>query len=175
MPWDAGGVPEDLQRFAREHGERPRTLIPGCGSAWEARWLLDRGWPVTALDFSPAAIEAARPVLADHQDRLLLADFFDFPVPEPFELVYERAFLCALPPKLWSTWGERMGQLLEPGGLLAGYFFFSDQPKGPPFGASARVLANLLGPGFEQIEDRPVRDSIPVFAGAERWQVWRRR
>jgi len=26
-----------------------------------------------------------------------------------------------------------------------------------------------------RIEDAPVGDSIPVFEGKERWQVWRRR
>ncbi len=174
-PWDAGGVPEDLQRFTKDHGEQPRTLIPGCGSAWEARWLLDLGWPVTALDFSPAAIAAARPIVGPHQDSLLLADFFRFEVMEPFELVYERAFLCALPRTLWADWASRLPALLKPGGLLAGYFFFQDSPKGPPFGIRPEALEDLLAPAFELLDDRAVNDSIPVFAGFERWQVWQRR
>jgi hypothetical protein len=33
----------------------------------------------------------------------------------------------------------------------------------------------LLDPHFALIEDKAVTDSIPVFQGAERWQVWRRR
>ena len=174
-PWDAGGAPEDLRRFAEERHDRPRTLIPGCGSAWEARWLLERGWPVTALDFSPAAIEAARPVVGPFGDSLLLADFFNFELGTAFDLIYERAFLCALPRKFWPAWGTRLAQLLPPGGLLAGYFFFHDDPKGPPFGTSAQELEGLLSAAFEQVEDREARDSIPVFAGRERWQVWRRR
>jgi len=36
-------------------------------------------------------------------------------------------------------------------------------------------LRDLLEPAFERLEDRPVGDSLPVFAGKERWQLWRRR
>ena len=61
------------------------------------------------------------------------------------------------------------------GGLLAGYFFVSPQLKGPPFGITDEQLDTLLLPHFQRLEDRPVTDSIPVFAGHERWQVWQRR
>ena len=36
-------------------------------------------------------------------------------------------------------------------------------------------LEALLAPVFDPIEHAAVTDSIPVFAGRERWQVWRRR
>jgi thiopurine S-methyltransferase len=68
-----------------------------------------------------------------------------------------------------------MAELLRPGGLLAGYFFVSDEGKGPPFGILAQQLDDLLAPHFTRREDRPVEDSLPVFAGRERWQVWQRR
>jgi hypothetical protein len=65
--------------------------------------------------------------------------------------------------------------LLAPGGLLAGCFFFDDAPKGPPFGASRDALDGLLAPYFTCITDEAVSDSIPIFAGKERWMTWRRR
>jgi thiopurine S-methyltransferase len=65
--------------------------------------------------------------------------------------------------------------LLPSGALLAGFFFICDQPKGPPFGIQAEQLDALLRDNFECIEDSAVSDSIPVFAGRERWQIWRRR
>jgi len=65
--------------------------------------------------------------------------------------------------------------LVEPGGVLAGFFFFGEGERGPPFPlASQQDLAALLEPAFERVEDSPGADSIPVFAGKERWQVWRR-
>lgn len=174
-PWNAGGVPAALAGYAAARGDRPRTLIPGCGHAWEAGWLAAHGWEVTALDFSPAAITAAREILGDWPGQLLCADFFTFAPTQAFDLVYERAFLCAMPRRLWPDYGRRMHALLAPGGELAGFFLLGDEPKGPPFAIAADTLDALLAPWFECVEDAPVADSLPVFAGRERWQVWRRR
>ncbi|HEX6735662.1 MAG TPA: methyltransferase domain-containing protein [Azonexus sp.] len=174
-PWDAGRVPAAFAAFVASQAHALNTLIPGCGSAWEAGHLASAGWPVTALDFSPAAVDQARQVLAGAPVELLCADFFTFAPAHSYELIYERAFLCALPRKLWADWGRRVAELLPPGGLLAGYFFVCDQPKGPPFGILPAELDALLSPHFTCIEDQAVSDSIAVFAGRERWQVWQRR
>ena len=42
------------------------------------------------------------------------------------------------------------------------------------FGILPEQLDELLSPNFVRIEDAAVDDSIPVFFGRERWQVWRR-
>lgn len=173
-PWDRKGVPEDLRRFA---AERPpaTVLIPGCGAGHEVAFLAQAGWDVTAIDFSPAAVEAARLNLGSWSDRVVEADFFKFePASQP-QVVYERAFLCALPPAVSEAIVARWMALLPPGGLLAGFFFFGETGNGPPFMIAPQRQEALLAPGFERIEDRPVADSIEVFAGRERWQVWRRR
>jgi hypothetical protein len=174
-PWDAGRVPEAFAAFIAAQAQPLNTLIPGCGSAWEAAHLATAGWPVTALDFSPAAVTRAREVLGNAPVDLLCADFFTFSPAQPYTLIYERAFLCALPRKLWADWGRRVAELLPPGGLLAGYFFLCDQAKGPPFGILPAQLDDLLATDFACLLDVPVTDSIPVFAGRERWQVWQRR
>lgn len=174
-PWDAGRVPAAFAAFIAARPAPLATLIPGCGSAWEAGHLAAAGWPVTALDFSPAAVDKARQVLGKAQVDLVCADFFAYRPTTPVQLIYERAFLCALPRKLWADWGRQVAALLPAGGLLAGYFFLCEQPKGPPFGIQPEQLDELLAANFERVEDAPVSDSLPVFAGRERWQVWRRR
>ena len=179
-PWDAGKVPDDFAAFVSAQTSPLRTLIPGCGSGWEAVLLAERGWRATALDFSPVAVERARSVLAPvlgptSTVDLVCADFFQWQPDTPLDLIYERAFLCALPRKLWADWGQRVADLLPAGARLAGYFFVCDQPKGPPFGILPEQLDALLAPHFTCLEDRPVADSIPVFAGRERWQVWQRK
>ncbi len=180
IPWDAGKVPADFANFLANHKKPLNTLIPGCGSAWEALHLAAAGWPTIALDFSPTAVAKASEVLGDALNRephlnLVCADFFTFTPHWPVDLIYERAFLCALPRKLWDDWAKRVAELLPGGSLLAGYFFLCEQLKGPPFGIQAEQLDALLGENFECIEDIAVNDSIPVFSGRERWQVWRRR
>jgi len=175
VPWDAGRVPADFARFLARQPPAS-ALVPGCGSGHEVRALAERGWSVLGIDFSAEAIAAARPVLGPWQDRLRQADFFA-PLPgSPFDLVYERAFLCALPRRSWEAWAQRMGEVVVPGGLLAGFFFIAPGERGPPFPLHDDAeLAALLGARFERIEDRAAGDSIAVFAGHERWQVWRRR
>jgi hypothetical protein len=182
-PWDAGRVPERMRRFIASHAPAPsRALVPGCGAAYEVRALAESGWDVVGIDFSAEALDAARTVLGPFRDRAIQADFFGAIAGAPFDLVYERAFLCALPRRLWPAWGARMAELVVPGGLLAGFFFFdpallsetAKAERGPPFAlADARELEALLA-GFERVEDEAVADSIAVFAGHERWQAWRR-
>ena len=175
-PWDAGRVPAALERFVARNTGRGRVLVPGCGTGYEVRELARTGFDVTAIDFSEAAVEAAKRELGPLAHLVRIADFFDFEGDAPpFDAIYERAFLCALPRRLWNDWAKRTGGILRPGGLLFGIFFFDDNSKGPPFGIAAAQLEALLAPDFERIEDEPVEDSLPVFAGKERWQVWRRK
>ncbi|WP_321794328.1 methyltransferase domain-containing protein [Caballeronia sp. J97] len=172
-PWDQAGVPEMFTRFVASRGAQ-NVLIPGCGSAYEALYLAERGWPVRAIDFSAAAVEAARAQLGAHARVVEEADFFAYAPPFSPDWIYERAFLCALPKNRWQDYAARMAALLKPGALLAGFFFIGATPKGPPFGIERDELNALLLPSFALIEDHEVTGSIPVFAGRERWMTWRR-
>jgi SAM-dependent methyltransferase len=174
-PWDRGGVPDELQRFVAQAARPLATLIPGCGSGYELAFLAEAGWDATAIDFSPAAVASARTVVGQWSARVVEADFFSFAPARPLDLIYERAFLCALPRSMGPQVAARWAELLAPGALLAGFFFFDEAAKGPPFGIAPEQLDQLLAPVFDCIEDRPVTDSIPVFAGKERWMVWRRK
>jgi SAM-dependent methyltransferase len=172
-PWDAGAAPAKLKKWLKAKPAR-RVLIPGCGSAYEVRLFAEHGHDVMGIDFSDAALDAARRELGPLASRVRQADFFRLDEPS-FDLVYERAFLCALPRSLWPDWGRRMAELVRPGGELAGFFYLDATPKGPPFGTSREELSRLL-PGFAVQEDAPVSptQSLPVFQGREIWQVWRR-
>ena len=174
-PWDRAGVPLQLQQFVAAAPAPLVTLVPGCGAAHEVGFLAQAGWDVCGIDFSDAAVAAARAVLGPHAVRVVQADFFQYQPPEPLQCIYERAFLCALPRAMWPQVVARYAALLPAGALLAGFFFFDSSAKGPPFGADPVVLAGLLAPHFVRLDDQPVPDSIAVFAGRERWQVWQRR
>ena len=175
-PWDAGKVPARLRAYVQAAGAPRRVLVPGCGSALDVAFLAQCGWDVLGIDFSAEALAVAGAALGAHAGRLRQADFFA-PIPEaPFPVVYERAFLCALPRRLWPDWSRRIAELVEPEGVLAGFFYFDEGDRGPPFPLHGQAeLDALLAPAFERVEDAAVVDSIPVFEGKERWQVWRRR
>jgi len=169
MPWDFGGLPAALTGWLET--ERPgRVLIPGCGSGYEIRSFHERGWDVTAVDFSPAAIERAPKDCGE----LLLANFFAYDFGRrTFDVIYERTFLCSLPPKIWPKYAERMAELLVAGGKLIGFFLYGHEDQPPPYPLPAG--APLFDADFRRIVDEPVTDSLPLFAGRERWQVWERR
>jgi protein-L-isoaspartate O-methyltransferase len=182
-PWDARGVPPAFGRWVDETclAAGKRVLIPGCGAAYEVAALAARGCEVLAIDYSPVAVERAREVLGAELGRtVMLADFFAFDA-APFDWIYERAFLAALPPRLWAAWAERCAQLLPQGGGMAGFFFVDEaaaEPRrGPPFAVTSAELHRLLDGAFELVVDRAVapEESAAVFAGRERWQQWRRR
>jgi SAM-dependent methyltransferase len=173
-PWDAGKVPASLRHYVPNFQPAARVLIPGCGFAHEATFLADQGFDVLAIDFSPAAIATAQKTSPRLANLVRLADFFKYDFGKPFDVIYERAFLCALPRTMWNDYAKRSAQLLKPGGIIAGFFFFADTPRGPPFGTSRSELQALLGRCFTLTDDQPVMDSIEVFSGKERWMVWRR-
>jgi SAM-dependent methyltransferase len=175
MPWDQAGVPEAFATFAASLDNKSSVLIPGCGSAYEAKFLAERGWPVRAIDFSPSAVVAAREQLGSHAEIVEEADFFAYQPPFQTDWIYERAFLCALPKNRWTDYAARMAALLTPGKLLAGFYFLGATPKGPPFGIERPDLDALLTPYFDLIDEHEVTGSIPVFANRERWLTWRRK
>ena len=173
-PWDLKGVPQALRDFVAR-APAPRTvLIPGCGNGYELVCMAEAGWDATAIDFSPAAVSRARAVVGAWAPRVVVADFFHWRPAQTLDLIYERAFLCAMPPAMWPRVAARWAELLAPGAQLAGFFYFGSSPKGPPFGIARTALDALLTPYFALIEEGEVIDSLPVFGGQERWMVWRR-
>ena len=175
-PWDFRGVPDAPARWLAARQSAGSVLIPGCGSAYELKAFHEAGWDVLGLDYTPAAVERARANLGPLGDRVILADFFahDF-AGTRFDLVYERTFLCALPPHRWPAYIDRMHELLLPGGQLAGFFFFGEQSDPPPYPLTRAQQDMLFGSSFAVDIDDEVADSIALFAGRERWQVWRKK
>jgi len=177
-PWDFGGIPADLQAFLQQHPQGGRVLIPGCGSGYEIKAFAAAGYDVTAIDLAPAAVERARqlvgPTLAGC---VTVADFFQQHfAAAPFDAVYERTFLCAIPPDLRQAYRDRIARLLKPGGFFVGYFYYekTDPAEGPPYGLAWAEGDALFSTHFLLTHDAPVADSLPIFAGHERWQERRR-
>jgi SAM-dependent methyltransferase len=177
IPWDFGGVPEAVTRFMASESASLSVLIPGCGLAHEVETFSALGCNVIAIDFSSVAVTAAQKRLGPLADRVVYGDFFthDF-ANSKFDLVYERTFLCALPPRLRPAYVRRVAELLKPGGRLVGFFYCDpvDDPDGPPFPIAPDELESLLKPYFQLRVDEPARESQPLFAGNERWRIWKR-
>ena len=175
-PWDFGGVPAALRSFLARVETPGRVLIPGCGSGYEVQAFHDAGLDVTAIDFSPVAVERAGRILGPLRGCIIPGDFFthDF-AGHNFDLIYERTFLCSLPPARWRAYAARMAELLNKGNVLAGIFLYGNEPEPPPYPLTEPQARDLLENNFELLRSEPVSDSLPLFQGMERWQEWRRR
>ena len=178
IPWDLGHVPKDLLSFLeRTHGEPTRVLVPGCGSGYEVRAFHDAGHDVSAIDFSGPAVAHARATLGPLGDRVIQGNFFkhDF-AGQRFGLIYERGFLCSIPPARWREYASRMADLLVPGGRLVGLFLYGEEPEPPPFPLRDTTASALFDPEFRLVRaTEAAPDSVPVYQGMERWQEWERR
>jgi len=129
-PWDLGRAPSAFIRFLERTQAKGKVLVPGCGSGYEVAAFHRAGYEVIALDFSPVAVKRAQKVLGNLGVKVELGDFFthNFQSGE-FDLIYERAFLCSLPPARWREYATRMAFLLRHGSTLAGVFLYGDETR----------------------------------------------
>ena len=173
-PWDFGGVPSALKSFLERTSGPGRVLIPGCGSGYEIQAFHAAGHDVSAIDFSPAAIEQAKRVLGVLAERVILGDFFTHDFGQRrFDLIYERTFLCSMSPSRWPEYVNRMADLLLPGGKLIGVFLYGHtRSSGPPFPLTAPEADQLFKKRFELVRSEVMTDSLPLFRDKERWQEW---
>jgi SAM-dependent methyltransferase len=175
-PWDYGGVPPQLRDYLAARPSGGSALVPGCGSAYEIEAFHAAGYDVAAIDFAPAAVDCARAKLGPALgNRVFLGDFFTYDLPTaPFDVIYERTFLCALPVDLREKYAARMAELLKPGGVLIGLFYLGSDLDGPPFALSAEDEAILFPPRLLLVNDQPVAEKFPLFGDNERWREYRR-
>jgi methyl halide transferase len=158
---------------------RGRVAVPGCGRGHDARFLAVRGWQVTGLDFSTAAVTAARALAG--RDGVDVAfeqrDIFRLPreYAHAFDGVWEYTCFCAIDPARRAEYVRAMAEIVRPGGWLLGCFFpLRAQSAGPPFKVSAREIRRRLEPAFRIERAFPPLRSARGRQGRE-WMVFARR
>ena len=108
-PWVLRKIPHTLHSFLKKRPTRKRILIPGCGTDHRViEAFADAGFEVTAIDFSPVAIAETKKALGNFDGKIMRADFFKSDFGRRFDLVYERTFLCAIHPRRWSRYAQRV-------------------------------------------------------------------
>jgi len=66
-----------------------------------------------------------------------------------------------------------MSQLLRPVGRLVGLFVYGKASDPPPYPLVQVEADELFAADFCLLRCLPVEDSLPLFAGLERWKEWR--
>lgn len=154
LGWDMGNAAPPLRRLAPSLNLTGKTiLVPGCGRGFEACLFAERGADVTAVDFSPLALEEAVRLAAKklgpaaRRIAWVRADVRKMPAEwtERFDFAVEHACFCALAPADRETYLNELHRVLKPSGRLVGIFYVDfHNPDGPPFGIFQRDLRVLL-------------------------------
>jgi SAM-dependent methyltransferase len=174
-PWILHKIPATLRSFLKRIRTTGSVLVPGCGTDYSVvKAFADAGFEVTAIDFSPVALAETKKALGKFDVKIIRADFFKSDFGRRFDFVYERTFLCAMHPRRWARYAKRTAELLRPGGRLIGVFFYGIEPEPPPYPINKTQAAEIFGKYFRLLRDLKVSDSVPMFAGMERWQEWER-
>ena len=156
-PWDHGDPHPEVRRLL-DAGEFPfpdegrRVLVPGCGPAHDACAIAELGFTVTGIDYTTEARDLGAPALEELGGRLLCEDALAHEPEEPYDLIFEHTFLCAIDPSLRPRYGEMVARSLRPGGLLVVIVFPVDRPReevGPPSTLTLEDLKQVLGESFQ--------------------------
>ncbi len=145
------------------HSPTPqRAFVPLCGKSLDMVWLSQRGLDVIGCELSPVAvrdffaaagIEASRrevgtlPAVEGGGYQLFEGDFFALTRAEvdPFDAVYDRAALIALPPDMRQRYAEHLTHLADAGTrmLLIGVEYPEHAVNPPPFAVTGAEIESL--------------------------------
>ncbi len=171
--WDLKGVSPAIKVYIDQlTNKNLRILIPGCGNAYEAEYLLQQGFNhVTVIDIAPTLTDLISKKLKPYIDKeklfLICGDFFEHQ--STYDLILEQTFFCAINPNLRANYAKHMYELLTPNGKLVGLLFNTKFDGGPPFGGNVTEYETYFKPYFKHISFMPSLNSITPRSGKEVW------
>nr|WP_294861188.1 methyltransferase domain-containing protein [uncultured Fluviicola sp.] len=175
--WDTGfASPSITDYLSRYHDKKAAILIPGCGNAYEAEYLLLNGFTnITLIDLAPKAVERLHAKFENQEGiRILCEDFFLHQ--GAYDLIIEQTFFCAIDPGKRINYSNKMASLLNPHGKLVGVLFnraFTHQ--GPPFGGDLPEYNSIFEPNFELITMTECYNSVPARMGSEVFIIFQKK
>ncbi len=169
--WDLGqAAPAFVKYFEQLTDKNIAILIPGCGNAHEAEYLLQQGFRnITLIDISEVLVKSLQEKLRNEIEkgfvRVIHQDFFIHS--GSYDLILEQTFFCAIDPSLRPNHAQKMATLLKRQGRLVGLLFDCSFEGGPPFGGSAEEYRIYFEPYFRLKTFEKCYNSITPRAGNE--------
>ncbi len=189
-PWDTGAPAPTLSTLlAADDVPAGRVLVPGCGAGHDVLAFAQAGRTALGLEVAASAIERFRSLrevagLSEDAAYVRLADYFSFEPAQPFDVIWDYTFLCAIDPQQRAAWAQRASELLRPGGELITLIFPVIEPpgtlgpgphEGPPYPLDPYAVRELVAPWFAERSLEPATHSHPKRAGREWVGRWERR
>lgn len=154
-PWDSGHIPAPLTALEGLADRPGRAVDLGCGTGRQARYLAAHGWSVTAVDYIPEAIEAARSHDPGGHVTWRVADVTEVADTDPdgllagtITLLLDNGCLHGIPDRHRPGWARTIHTLAAPGCLLLARAAPRRQHGIGPRGLHSHELAALLGRGW---------------------------
>jgi SAM-dependent methyltransferase len=155
-PWDSGIPAPELvraiaQRPSPAGGLRPgRALDLGCGTGTNVRYLAERGWQATGIDFAPSAIAQAKRKLGNLPATLLVGDVTQLeklPLPGPFDLALDMGCFHSLSDEGRKRYTAGLKHWMAPGSLYLLYAWQPD-PARNLWGITREEMVSWFADGF---------------------------
>lgn len=166
--WDLKTISPPLKTYIDQLTDKNlRILIPGCGSGYEAEYLLKQGFQnVTVIDFAPLVVEKMQSYMSEYQNiKIICTDFFTHT--GEYDLILEQTFFCALDPSLRTKYVQKMNELLDKNGKLVGLLWDIQFLKNPPFGGNREEYLSLFSDTFKINLLEPCYNSVKPRQGNE--------
>jgi thiopurine S-methyltransferase len=173
-------------RNLRDHwtAQSRRVLVPLCGKTPDLLWLEEQGNEVVGVELSDIAARAffadnglrhkthdegglTHFVADDRRIRIACGDFFAFTA-TPFDAIYDRAALIALPRDLRPAYAKHTSSLLAPNTyhLLISLEYEQSLVKGPPYSVPADEVSSYW-PQLRSVgENEDLQNAPPKFRQA---------
>lgn len=143
-------------------------LIPGCGNAYEAEYLVQAGFTnITLIDIAPKAVNNLRVKFLENKHiKIICTDFFKHL--GTYDIIFEQTFLSALNPLSRVKYVQKMAELLKSEGKLVGVLFGIEfNNPNPPYGGTISEYVKLFEPYFQINKLEACYNSIPPRLGSE--------
>jgi hypothetical protein len=158
-PWDLRG-PHPLTHRVIEllathccHIFHPgnKAYLPACGSAHDSMPLQKSGFSIVAEDLVADAVASAVQLYGSETIHCRVGNSLETSAAEEasFDLIFDRAALCAMQPHLRQTFWDSCMKKLKPGGVFASILFTRMKPEfegvqGPPFIITTETIQGLF-------------------------------
>ncbi len=168
--WDIGEVSTPLKNyFDQLEDKNIRILIPGAGNSYEAEYLFENGFPnVYICDIAAEPLKNFRNRVPSFPPaQVIQQDFFKIDA-EPFDLIIEQTFFCAINPSMRKRYFEKAYNLLKKDGKIVGVLF--NEPLNqdhPPFGGNKLEYYSYFKGYFDIMIFETCYQSILPRAGRE--------